>query len=132
MSAIADQAISCAAVFVVRNIQQSVVFYRDKLGFSVRDVWGDPPSFAIADAPTASVMLKQSVWREDSGEAAPNHARVKHLWDAYIWVRDLDALIADFDARGLAYSPPETAPHGCTETVVEDPDGYRICFGFCP
>lgn len=124
--------ISCAAVFVVKDIFTSVAFYRDRLGFAVAQIWGDPPSFAIADTPRASIMLKQGDGSKDSGPAAPNTSRVGGLWDVYIWVQDLTPIIAHFKTHDVAYTEPEEMSHGCTEIVVTDPDGYLICFGFCP
>jgi catechol 2,3-dioxygenase-like lactoylglutathione lyase family enzyme len=131
-SDIGSQFISCAAVLVVADISRSVGFYRDRLGFDVAEIWGDPPSFAIADSPRASIMLKQSIQSDDPNIAAPNAARVGGLWDAYIWVRDLKPVLAHLAATETAHTEPEEMPHGCTEIIVTDPDGYLICFGYCP
>ena len=119
--------ISCAAVFVVSDIDRSVAFYRDKLGFLVDQIWGEPPSFAIADTPQASIMLKQA-------EAAPqpNSRKLSGLWDVYIWVSDLEPTLHHMKQNGVAYSDPEDQEYGCREVTVTDPDGYIICFGYCP
>ena len=79
-----DQLISCAAVLVVTDIHQSVTFYRDHLGFGIDQIWGEPPSFAIADTPRASIMLKQTDCHQDQPVATPNSERVGGLWDVYI------------------------------------------------
>ena len=121
-----------ASVLVVTDIHRSVEFYRKKLGLIIREVWGSPPSFAIADAPGGAIMLKQGICEDEPNDAAPNHVRVHHLWDAYIWVKSLDPIIAFFEAAGTKYTPPAEQPHGCTEIEVTDPDNYRICFGYCP
>ncbi len=122
--------ISGAAVFVVADIHRSVEFYRDQLGFQIETIHGDPPSFAIADSPYASIMLKQAATEGNAG--VPNNQLIGGLWDAYIWVRNLDLVMADLDRRKTLYSDPEGMPYGCTEIVVTDPDGFRICFGYCP
>ncbi|MEM7329944.1 MAG: VOC family protein [Pseudomonadota bacterium] len=124
--------ISCAGVLVVQDIHRSVAFYRDRLGFDIAEIWGDPPSFAIADTPRASIMLKQAAGDAGSEVAVPNATRVGGLWDIYIWVQDLAPIIAHLDATKTPHSAPEEMPHGCTEIVVTDPDGYLICFGYCP
>ncbi|MDJ0922134.1 MAG: VOC family protein [Henriciella sp.] len=124
--------ISCAAVMVVKDIHRSVDFYRDKLGFQVEQIWGDPPGFAIADTPTASIMLKQGVCPEDADTGVPNGKLISGLWDVYIWIRDMPALLKQLDQRHTPYAAPEETEYGCTEVVVTDPDGYRICFGYCP
>ncbi|MEL7108934.1 MAG: VOC family protein [Pseudomonadota bacterium] len=127
-----EQLISCAAILVVTDIHRSVAFYRDKLGFEVAQIWGDPPSFAIADTPRASIMLKQADCDEDGGGPTPNATRVGGLWDTYIWVKDLQAILDLLATTGAKHSDPEVTPYGCTEIVVTDPDGYLICFGYCP
>lgn len=127
-----DQLISCAAVLVVTDIHQSVAFYRDKLGFAVAQIWGEPPSFAIADSPRASIMLKQADGDPDQPAVMPNSKRVGGLWDVYIWVTDLQSILDQLAKTGTDHSPPESTPYECTEVVVTDPDGYLICFGYCP
>ena len=77
-------------------------------------------------------MLKQGDCPEDQSASAPNRDRVGGLWDVYIWVQDLKPILQHFEAHGVAYSEPEEMSYGCTEIVVTDPDGYLICFGFCP
>ncbi|MHA7900848.1 MAG: VOC family protein [Henriciella sp.] len=124
--------ISCAAVFVVADIHRSVAFFRDQLGFEIAQIWGEPPSFAIADTPRASIMLKQGNCETDSNAPAANADRVGGLWDVYIWVQDLEAVKSFLIGANTAHAEPEEMSYGCTEIVVTDPDGYLICFGYCP
>ena len=43
------QLVTVAPMFLVADIQRSVRYYRDVLGFAVERIWGDPPpSFAIS------------------------------------------------------------------------------------
>ncbi len=127
-----DHLISCAAVLVVSDIHRAAAFYKEKLGFNIAEIWGDPPSFAIADTPRASIMLKQGPTDQSKSLLAPNSKRVGGLWDVYIWVTDLAPLLERFADTVVSHAQPEVAPHGCTEIVVTDPDGYLICFGYCP
>ena len=129
---IGESLISCAAVLVVEDIHRSVAFYRDRLGFLVEQIWDEPPSFAIADTPRASIMLKQADCADDTSIAVPNTTRVGGLWDVYIWIKDLKSITDHLAATETDYSPPEEMSYGCTEIVVTDPDGYLICFGYCP
>jgi len=129
---IGDQLISCAAVLVVTDIHRSVAFYRDRLGFAIAQIWGEPPSFAIADTPRASIMLKQADCDQDQPVATPNSNRVGGLWDVYIWVTDLQPILDHLAKTGTDHTPLENTPYECTEVVVTDPDGYLICFGYCP
>lgn len=124
------QAVAC--VLVVSDIHRSAAFYQEKLGFRVEQIWGDPPGFAIADAPGGAIMLKQSVSEADAGTTRPNHKEVGDLWDAYIWVKNLEPVLADLKNRGTEVTEPFETVYGCTEMTVNDPDGYIICFGYCP
>ena len=119
--------ISCAAVFLVSDIQRSVAFYRDQIGFMVDQIWGEPPSFAIADTPQASIMLKQG-----ESKPQPNSSHMGGLWDVYIWVSDLAPTLRQLEKTGTPYTDPEEQSYGCREVTVTDPDGYIICFGYCP
>ena len=119
--------ISCAAVLLVSDIQRSVDFYREKLGFLVHQIWGEPPSFAIADTPHASIMLKQA-----DTQPAPNSTKLSGLWDVYIWVSDLAPTLRQLEETDTAYTDPEDQTYGCREVTVTDPDGYIICCGYCP
>lgn len=118
-----------APVLLVADIHASLAYWGERLGFGHDGVWGEPPSFAIVRRAGTAVMLKQLV-PAPAGRA--NHRLGGHdsPWDAYIWVGDADALHAEFVARGARItSAPYDAEHGCREFEVEDPDGYRICFG---
>jgi len=75
--------VSGAAVLIVSDIQNSVMFYRDHLGFQIDQIWGEPPGFAIAETPSASVMLKQGVNPDDAKTSLPNAQRIGGVWDVY-------------------------------------------------
>ena len=48
----------------------------------------------------------------------------------YFFVENIDALHAEFRARGVAVSRPlASEPHGMREFEIEDADGYRLRFG---
>ena len=43
---------------------------------------------------------------------------------------DVDTLYRELQTRGAAnVSPPQNAPYGLREILVEDPNGYRVAFG---
>ena len=114
--------IRSAAVLQVRDVLASGAFYRDKLGFTSANFWGDPPCFGIVGRDTVTLFLDQS--RED----VPTP--VNQYWAAYIYVDDVDALHATLEARGVEIARgPSDEPHGCREIDVRDPDGHTICFG---
>jgi hypothetical protein len=61
----------------------------------------------------------------------PNHTRHPHLrLDAFVYVADPDALVADFVSRGAAFSAPLADTHdGLRGFEIRDPDGYVLFFG---
>ena len=118
--------IATAAVFIVSDVTSSANWYREVLGFDV-ELTGTPPSFAIAERGGAAIMLKQ-------GNELPKRNRdiEDGTWDAYIWVRYVDLLFGQLKQRDtVIISAPTKQPHGCIELEIEDPDGWRICFGEC-
>ena len=118
---------SIAPILLVRDIYASVDWYTDKLGFKVEKIWGEPPSFAMANAGDCTIMLKQS-------QKGPrdNAASLSGMWDAYIWVRDMKPVMEMLQSGGVAiHRGPEEAPYGCEEVEVRDPDGHLLCFGAC-
>ncbi|MBB5058146.1 catechol 2,3-dioxygenase-like lactoylglutathione lyase family enzyme [Granulicella aggregans] len=113
--------------FIVSSVDQSVAFYRDKLGF---ERWYQEPEsepfFAIVGRDGAMLLLK-------SGEAGPlpNSKRDPEMrWDAYVSVSDPDALAGELEGRGAAFSMPLQDTHeGLRGFEVTDPDGYVLFFG---
>jgi catechol 2,3-dioxygenase-like lactoylglutathione lyase family enzyme len=101
------------------DIAASVAFWRDKLGFDA-GTWGEPPTFAIVQRGTVSIAL--ALMPKDKVAVSRNGA-------AYVYVKDVDALYAEYQALGVALPhPPETRPYNCRE-FVDDPDGHVTAFG---
>lgn len=112
-----------AVVLQVSNIEKSLQFYCDVLGFEVGSTEGDPAVFAIIRREKAILFLDES--RENVS------VPVNQYWAAYLWVDDgIDALAAEFKARGATlFRGPDTMPYGCRDFDVKDPDGHLIAFG---
>jgi len=65
--------------------------------------------------------------------ASPVGSRSAIERDVYLYVDDLDDLHAELRGRGATIqAPPQVAPHGIREMVVEDLNGYRLAFGERP
>jgi catechol 2,3-dioxygenase-like lactoylglutathione lyase family enzyme len=115
--------------FIVSGVDQTIAFYRDKLGFEV--MIQEPPApdqdpfFAIVRREGAMLFLK------GSGDPLPNPKRYSWArWDAYVGVQDPDALAAEFVDRGVAFSVPLKDTHdGLRGFEITDPDGYVLFFG---
>ena len=117
-----------APYLIVDDIFQSAEFYRDKLGFDFNRIWGEPPQFVIVHRDGVHIMLKSIGSR---GSVRPNYSVYEDAcWDAYIWVKDADALYDELRSRGVKITREiENAPYGCRDFDVEDNSGYILCFG---
>lgn len=117
--------------FIVRNVPQSLAFYRDQLGFDVTFQGPEPDDifFGMVKRGHAEIMFK------DIGvEPIPNYTRdIKkgHApWDAYVYVPDPDALAAEFQARNVTlWKPLSVNSDNLRGFEVQDVDGYVLYFG---
>ena len=119
---------SVAPYLIVDDIFLSAEFYRDKLGFNFDRIWGEPPQFVIVHRDGVHIMLKGL---RSPGNIRPNNrVNPDACWDAYIWVKDADALYEELRSRGVKITREiENAPYGCRDFDVEDNSGYILCFG---
>jgi len=110
----------------VRDVPETIAFYRDCLHFEVRNEMPDG-SFGLVARQGAGVSLVQAADEEVLKATANNIS-------AYIWVEDLDALWAELEPKLLPLGdkrvrPPFTQDYGMREFHVKDPDGFLIFFG---
>ena len=117
-----------APYLIVDDIFQSAEFYRNKLGFDFNRIWGEPPQFVIVHRDGVHIMLKCP---SSPGNIRPNNrVNPDACWDAYIWVKDADALYEELRSRGVKITREiEDEPYGCRDFDVEDNSGYILCFG---
>ena len=106
--------------FRITNVQRSLRFYVDGLGFRV--------DWEHRFAPTLPVFMQltragQAIFlTEHEGDCQPGGA-------AYFVVPDIDACYRDFAQRGIAsVEPPEAECNLPPEVCVTDPDGNRLRF----
>ena len=98
----------------VTDLDTSVAYYTDRLGFTLQWRMGDAASVR-RDA--TSLMLVAG----DQGQPG-----------TWLWIstNDADQLYAEFAARGaLLRHPPTNYPWGSRECQVSDPDGHVLRFG---
>lgn len=120
-----------APLFIVRNVPDTLAFYRDRLGFTVTFQGPDPNDifFGIVERGRAMVMFKAI-----DVEPVPNHTRdIGHgiaRWDAYVFVPDPDALAAEFASRHVEFfTPIQNNTDGLRGFEIQDPNGYILYFG---
>jgi catechol 2,3-dioxygenase-like lactoylglutathione lyase family enzyme len=119
-----------APYFTVPDVVRSAEYYRDVLGFSFERFWGDPPSFCMVHRRGVVIMLSQLGLQTTLARPNAQIDPEASAWDAYVWVDDADALLAELEATGARIVRGICdQPYGCRDFDVEDLDGYRICFG---
>lgn len=112
--------------FIVPDVVPAAEYYRDVLGFKILGYFLDPPVFAMVARDAAEIHFGKA---DIAAPASPNVTRRKISTDAYIWVNDLDALHAELKSRGAKIiEGPTMRVYNCYELVVEDPNGFRLCF----
>ena len=120
---------SIAPYFLVEDVAASADYYRDHLGFRYERLWGEPPTFCMVWRSGIIIMLAQV---EQGVSLQPNRLvdRERNAWDAYVWVDDADALLAEFRGRGVPIVREICDQmYGCRDFEIDDCNGYRICFG---
>ncbi len=121
---------SSAPFLVVRDVPETLAFYRDKLGFEV--MFALPPDDVfLGGVGRGDAMF---MFKSIGVEPVPNYTRdVKKglaKWDAYIHVPDPDALAAEFTARDVDFSEPlQDSSDGLRGFEVTDVNGYVLFFG---
>jgi len=107
----------------VSDLQRSIDFYCNKLGFIEPNVWGEPPCFAMMNRDGFDLMLSLA---EEPSHVRPNGP--VGVWDIFLSITDVTAEMAALEASGvpIAKGPTDTF-YGMREIEVLDPDGYRLC-----
>ena len=114
--------------FIVSSVDETVAFYRDRLGFETRFLEpAEDPFFAIIGREGTQIFVKS----DKEVLPLPNHKRHRFMrWDAFVYVPDPDALAAEFTDHGAAFSEPLKDTHdGLRGFEVMDPNGYILFFG---
>ena len=112
--------------FIVANLQYSVDFYLNKLGFNLLYMGPEAdPYFAMVGRGPVAIMLK------GSGVPMPNHTRYNWArFDAHIAAADPDALFEEFLSAGVVFSKPiHDNSDGLRGFELKDADGYMLFFG---
>ena len=108
-----------APVLCVTKVREAMDYFVDRLGFRVEGTAGDLPSWASLRRDGIAIML-----------VCGNYPPPAQDWAAYIYVRNVDALYAEFQRRGAVLTgPPQDKPYRNREIEARLPDGRLIAFG---
>ena len=101
----------------VQDIEESLTFYRNQLGFDLGWTWGTPATHANVCRDSISLDLI----------AVPAERRGTAM--AYIQVSGVDAYYAELRARGVSLGDLGNRAYGMRDFEVSDPNGNRLAFG---
>ena len=114
--------------FIVKDLQTSITYYRERLGFQL-DFHGpdDGPFWAGVSRDGIGIMLKAVA---PDVLPTPNHTRHKYgPHDAHIYSMDPDALSDEFSRRGASFREKLSfIEEGLWGFVITDADGYLLVF----
>jgi len=112
-------------ILLVRNVEASADFFREKLGFEIDFLHGAPPFYGSVSRDGVCLHLR-FVHEPVFALAA---AREKSLICASIEVTNVQGLSAEFTTRGAPFAQSLTKQAwGGTDLHVRDPDGNVISF----
>ena len=112
-------------VFFTTDIQWTLSFYTEGLGFECVGTWHDPPVYAVVVRDHHAIHLRCA----PPPQPRPDKYE-EELLDAYFYVEDADALHAEYAARGVEIlRAPADMPWNTREFVVKDCDGRLLAFG---
>jgi catechol 2,3-dioxygenase-like lactoylglutathione lyase family enzyme len=114
-----------ACVFVT-DLDRTLAFYRDLLGFDVAYTYGEPAFWAEVRRHDVAFNLRHV----DASPFLPGVRDHEQLLSVSIATTDAEALYLQYEGRGVDFQEPLRAkPWGATEFVVRDPDGNLVLFG---
>lgn len=112
--------------FTATDLQRSMAFYRDVLGFVIGEEWRENGELAGCEirAGAVSFMLGQDDFAKGRDRQKGVGTRVRcHT------AQDLDKLAAEIKARGgVLDQEPQDMPWGERTFMISDPDGFKLTF----
>jgi lactoylglutathione lyase len=118
---------SVAPGFTVNDIERSLAYYRDVLGFVAKDRWEHEGKLAGVEMAAGNVtfMLGQDDWKKGRDRVKGEGFRIYCTT-----VQDVDRLAEGIKARGGTLTQePRDEPWGVRDFAVVDPDGFKITIG---
>jgi catechol 2,3-dioxygenase-like lactoylglutathione lyase family enzyme len=130
-ASITEKLAPVAPEFFVRNVDASIAFYIDVLGFTLvrSEPDGDGPrTFAVVARGDAEFLLAHEAFLGSANRAALPYPRASGV-DIRLMVDDVDAVFARVAGAGARIVLPlKDQEYGLRDFIVADPDGFRIRF----
>ena len=119
--------ISASPGFTVNDLEKSLAWYRDVVGFVVEERWEHEGKLAGVQLRAGDVrfMIGQDDWKKGHDRKKGDGFRMYCTT-----TQDVDALAKKIEARGGALDQqPRDQPWGSRDFALTDPDGFRITIG---
>jgi catechol 2,3-dioxygenase-like lactoylglutathione lyase family enzyme len=117
------------AILAVADVERSLAFYRDLIGFEVEATYDDPPYATLALAGTRLSLAEQGHPAEDrpgvtmTAPDDPSKADVVLV----VEVADAGGVYAELEGKGARFlAEPFEPPWGGCRFFCVDPDGYLV------
>jgi predicted enzyme related to lactoylglutathione lyase len=117
------------AILAVSDVDRSLAFYRDLIGFEVEATYDDPPYATLTLAGTRLSLAEQGHTAEDrpgvtmTVPAEPSKASVVLV----VEVTDARAKYTEIERKGARFlAKPFEPPWGGCRFFCVDPDGYLV------
>ena len=118
---------SAAPSFTVNDVEKSLAWYRDVLGFVVQQRWESNGKLLGVEIIAGSVlfMLGQDDWKKGRDRDKGDGFRIYCTTE-----EDIDQLAERIKGNGGTLTQePRDQEWGMRDIALEDPDGYKITIG---
>jgi catechol 2,3-dioxygenase-like lactoylglutathione lyase family enzyme len=113
-------------VLFVANVEATAAFFRDRLGFAIDFLHGNPPFYGSVCRGAARLHLR---FVHEPVFASGAREREDGLLSAFIEVDNVKDLFAEYKTAGVEFAQPlRKEPWGASAFIVLDPDENYLCF----
>jgi len=113
--------------FAVSNIEQSLRYYTDGLGFEMKNKWIDEGKLRWCWLQLGGDALMLQEFRKEGHDSWTPNGKVGEGVTICFQCEDALAIYSEVTSRGIEASRPFVG-NGMWVTSLRDPDGYRIEF----
>lgn len=118
--------IGIAPQLVVQDVQKTVAYYQEKLGFNLIGLVLDPPIYGMVERDGFQVHFAKS----DTPVIKTNQDFRSISHDFIIWVPEIDQFFAELSSKQVKIVEGIVQrSYGSREFVFEDDDGHKILVG---
>jgi catechol 2,3-dioxygenase-like lactoylglutathione lyase family enzyme len=112
-------------VLLVSDVGVAAEFYRDKLGFAIDFLHGQPPFYGSVSRDEACIHLRFV----EQPQVVVEHRAEEEVISAFLAVTNVKALFMEYEAMDVPFVHRlREEPWGQSSFIVRDPDGNCLCF----